>query len=94
LVFVEAETRKAGVCLGQQTGFAMAAQPQKIVRSSACEAGGYLKAVSSYGGRSDEQRKSVEALEKTEPWADQALRVASRPTFVRGGSSPAARGLA
>jgi len=48
----------------------MAVQPQKIVRSSACEAGGYLKAVSSYGGRSEEQKASVEASEKTEPWAD------------------------
>jgi len=79
LVFFEAETRKAGVCLGQQTGFAMAVQPQQIVRSSACEGGGYLKAVSSHGGRSEEQRASVEGSEKTEPCAERPLFIASEP---------------
>jgi len=37
LVFVEAETRNVRAFWEQRAVIAMAAQPQKIVRSSACE---------------------------------------------------------
>ncbi len=84
MVFVEAETRVILVCLGQQTGFAMAVQPQKIVRSSACEGGDHLKMVSSYGGRSEEQRASVEASEKTEPCASRLWALVLNRASVRG----------
>jgi len=64
---------------------AMATQPQMIVRSSACEGGGYLKAVSSYGGRSEEQRVSVEASEKTEPCVERPLCIGSQPVVLPWG---------
>jgi len=73
----------------------MAVQPQKIVRSSACEGGDYLKAVSSYGGRSEEQRASVEGSEKTEPWAHRPLGIACqlvvRPRGIFSGGAPLIR---
>jgi len=79
LVFGEAETRNVKPFLEQRAVIAMAAQPQMIVRSSACEGGGYLKAVS------NEQRASVEASEKTEPCAERPLCIGSQPVVLPWG---------